>query len=321
MINFPDNGTDNLILGDDVDIDVPKLEANTKTYSVLAFDEGGENASIELVSTEDGFKKGDIVKIAGAYRDNDEKVAKFDLLAKNGDTERVLFTTSQLVNGKTDANAPKVESYTLMQGVNSLYIKPSKDTETTLFLTKLQVIRASDTDKSYREGPKLISKVIRWKEEVSAGSLADDYTSMDNSYAAPKSSSMSFGSSKNKEVPDGAPSDTLKLYRTDADKVQSLALDTVYFRSSVDPCSNHYKDSIYVTRFTHYLNTAAPSGEKNVLKVNLMKEGTLKIYARPTDAKAADRTIVVTQGDREVINTALPADGCIHDHSQGNDEA
>ena len=309
MINFPDNGTDNLILGDDVDIDVPKLEANTKTYSVLAFDQGGENASIELVSTEDGFKKGDIIKIAGAYRDNNEKVAKFDLLTKDGGSESILFTTSQLVNGKTDANAPKVESYTLMQGVSSLYIKPSKDTETTLYLTKLQVIRASETDKSYRQGPKLVSKVIRWKEEVAAGSLADDYTSMDNSYAAPKSSSMSFGSSKNKEVPDGAPSDSLKMLRVDADKVQSLVCDTVYFRSSVDPCSNHYKDSIYVTRFSHFLNTAAASGEKNVLKLNLMTEGTLKIYARPVDGTAADRTIVMTQGNREVINATLPADG------------
>lgn len=309
MINFPDNGTDNLILGDDVDIDVPKLEANTKTYSVLAFDEGGENASIELVSMEDGFKKGDIIKMAGAYRDNNEKVAKFDLITKDGDSEGILFTTSQLVNGKKDANAPKVETYTLMQNANNLFIKPSKDSQTTLYLTKLQVIRASETDKSYRQGPKLVSKVIRWKEEVAAGSLADEYTSMDNSYAAPKSSSMSFGSSKNKEVPDGAPSDSLKMSRVDADKVQSLVCDTVYFRSSVDPCSNHYKDSIYVTRFSHFLNTAAASGEKNVLKLNLMTEGTLKIYARPTDAAAADRTILVTQGSREVINATLPADG------------
>lgn len=97
--------------------------------------------------------------------------------------------------------------------------------------------------------------------------------------------------------------------RTDADKVQSLVCDTVYFRSSVDPCSNHYRDSIYVTRFTHYLNTAAPSGERNVLKLTLLTEGTLKIFARPTDAEAADRTILVTQGNREVINASLPADG------------
>ena len=309
MIDFPDNGTDNLILGDDVDIDVPKLEANTKTYSVLAFDQGGEHASLELISPEEGFKKGDIVKMAGAYRDNNEKVAKFDLVTKSADSERILFTTSQLVNGKTDANAPKIETFTLMQDVDNLYIEPSEDTNTTLYLTKLQVIRASETDKSYRQGPKLISKVIRWKEEVAAGSLADDYTSMDNSYANPKSSTGGGRGGKNKEVPDGAPSDTLKMSRVDADKVQALVCDTVYFRSSVDPCSNHYKDSIYVTRFTHYLNSAAASNQKNYLKLNLMTEGTLKIYARPVDGTAADRTIVVTQGDREVINVALAADG------------
>lgn len=309
MIDFPDNGTDNLILGDDVDIDVPKLEANTKTYSVLAFDQGGEHASLELVSPEDGFKKGDIVKMAGAYRDNNEKVAKFDLVTKSADSERILFTTSQLVNGKTDANAPKVETFTLMQDVDNLHIEPSADTNTTLYLTKVQVIRASETDKSYRQGPKLISKVIRWKEEVAAGSLADEYTSMDNSYANPKSSTGGGRGGKNKEVPDGAPSDTLKMSRMDADKVQSLACDTIYFRSSVDPCSNHYKDSIYVTRFTHYLNTTAASNQKNYLTLNLMTEGTLKIYARPVDGTAADCTILVTQGDREVINASLPADG------------
>lgn len=309
MIDFPDNGTDNLILGDGVDIDVPKLEANTKAYSVLAFNIKSGNASIELVSLENGFKKGDVIKIAGAYRDNNEKVAKFDIQTTEGKSKRVIFTTSQLVNGKTDPSAPTVETFTLMQDADDLYIEPTFDTNTTPYLTKLQVIRASETDKSYRQGPKLISKVIRWKEEVAAGSLADEYTSMDNSYANPKTSTGGGRGGKTKEVPDGAPSDTLKMSRVDADKVQSLVCDTVFFRSSVDPCSNHYKDSIYVTRFTHYLNTTAASDQKNYLKLNLMTEGTLKIYARPVDGAAADRTILVTQGDREVINVALAADG------------
>ena len=64
-----------------------------------------------------------------------------------------------------------------------------------------------------------------------------------------------------------------------------------------------------MTRFTHCLNTAAASGERNVLKLKLLTEGTLKIFARPVDGTAADRTIIVTQGDREVINASLPADG------------
>ena len=311
MINFPEDGTDNLDLVN-VEIDMENLEGtNKKAYTVLSFEQTDKNDTyLELLSTENGFKKGDVVVIAGAYRSNDAKKAKFDLYTKSGKNISVLFTTAQLVNGKTDNNAPEVEKYTLMQDVDNLFIRANLESETTQFLTKLQVIRASETDKSYREGPKLISKVIRWKEEVAAGSLADEYTSMENSYANPKSSSSGGGrGGKNKEVPDGAPSDTLKMSRVDADKVQSLICDTAYFRASVDPCSNHYKDSIYVTRFTHYLNTAAASGEKNVLKLNLMTEGTLKIYARPVDGKAADRTILVTQAGREVINTALAADG------------
>lgn len=310
MINFPEDGTDNLDLGE-VEIDMETLEGtNRKPYTVLLFEKSDANDTyIELLSTENGFRKGDEVVIAGAYRSSDEKVGKFELTTDVDKKSAVLFTTSQLVNGRTDDNAPKEESYKLMLDADRLFVKTSDDTNTTLFITKLKLIRAGDADKSYRQGPKLISKIVRWKEDVSAGSLADSYTSQDNSYAAPKISSSSVGKNKDQSVPDGAPSDSLKLFRTDVDKVQSLISDTVYFRSSVDPCSNHYKDSIYVTRFTNPLRTAAASGEKNVLKLELLTEGTLKIYARPTDGNAADRTILVTQGDREVINVALPVDG------------
>ena len=146
--------------------------------------------------------------------------------------------------------------------------------------------------------------MVRWSKTASAGSLSDSYLSVDNPYTPPATSIASIiGYTK---AP--ASSDTLQLTRTDADKVQSLVCDTVYFRSSVDPCSNHYRDSIYVTRFTHYLNTAASSGERNVLKLKLLTEGTLKIFARPVDGAAADRTILVTQAGREVINASLPAD-------------
>lgn len=299
IINFPNSGLDNLELVD-VDIDFVNLEAGKKAYTVLAFE--NNDAYIKLIPTDGSFKKGDVISIAGAYLSNVDLRATITILdgAQSG-----VYTTEQVVNGKKDSSPLKTEHYTLPQDMDYVYITPGYRSQTTVYLTKLQVTRVSEADKSYRDGPNVVSKVVRWNNAASAGSLTDSYLSVDNPYAPPAMSIASIiGYTK---AP--ATSDTLQLTRTDADKVQSLVCDTVYFRSSVDPCSNHYRDSIYVTRFTHYLNTAAVSGERNVLKVNLMTEGTLKIFARPVEATAADRTILVTQAGREVINASLPADG------------
>lgn len=299
IINFPESGLDNLEL-ENVDIDLVNLEAGKKAYTVLAFE--NNDAYIKLIPTDGSFKKGDVISIAGAYLNNVDLRAMIDIL---DDTRSAVYTTEQLVNGKKDSSPPKTEHYTLPHDMDYVIIAPDYKTRTTVYLTKLQVTRASEADKSYREGPKIVSKVVRWSKTASAGSLSDSYLSVDNPYTPPATSIASIiGYTK---AP--ASSDTLQLTRTDADKVQSLVCDTVYFRSSVDPCSNHYRDSIYVTRFTHYLNTAAASGERNVLKLKLMTEGTLKIFARPVDGAAADRTILVTQAGREVINASLPADG------------
>ena len=298
IINFPESGLDNLEL-ENVDIDLVNLEAGKKAYTVLAFE--NNDAYIKLIPTDGSFKKGDVISIAGAYLNNVDLRAMIDIL---DDTRSAVYTTEQLVNGKKDSSPPKTEHYTLPHDMDYVIIAPDYKTRTTVYLTKLQVTRASEADKSYREGPKIVSKVVSWSKTASAGSLSDSYLSVDNPYTPPATSIASIiGYTK---AP--ASSDTLQLTRTDADKVQSLVCDTVYFRSSVDPCSNHYRDSIYVTRFTHYLNTAASSGERNVLKLKLMTEGTLKIFARPVDGAAADRTILVTQAGREVINASLPAD-------------
>lgn len=301
IINFPDNGLENLEL-ENVDIDFVKLEAGNRSYTALVF--GDNNAYIHLVPTDGGFKKGDVVSIAGACRKDYGEKAMLCIYS-DARSNNVLYTTEQLVNGKDDPSPPKVGQYVLMQDMDYLIVRPYYRSETAIYLTKLMVTRARETEQTYREGPKIVSKVVRWQDKASAGKLADSYTSVDNPYAPPATFIASI-LNRNKS---GASSDTLKLIRTDDDKVQSLVKDTVYFRSSVDPCSNHYRDSIYVTRFTHYLNTAAPSGDRNVLKLKLQTEGTLKIYARPTDGDAADRTILVTQGDREVINASLAADG------------
>lgn len=299
IINFPESGLDNLEL-ENVDIDLVNLEAGKKAYTVLAFE--NNDAYIKLIPRDGSFKKGDVISIAGAYLSNVDLRAMIDIL---DDTRSAVYTTEQLVNGKKDSSPPKTEHYTLPHDMDYVIIAPDYKTRTTVYLTKLQVTRASEADKSYRDGPKIVSKVVRWSKTASAGSLSDSYLSVDNPYTPPATSIASIiGYTK---AP--ASSDTLQLTRTDADKVQSLVCDTVYFRSSVDPCSNHYRDSIYVTRFTHYLNTAAASGERNVLKLKLMTEGTLKIFARPVDGAAADRTILVTQAGREVINASLPADG------------
>lgn len=299
MIDFPDNGLDNLEL-ENVEIDMEELEADSKLYTVLVLE--NPESTIKVTPADGHFRKGDVVSLAGAYLDDSDKTALIEIIGPEG---YPIYTTEQLVNGRTDPSPPKTEHYTVAADMDYIIITSSWSSETPVYLTKLQVTRASELDQRYREAPKIVSKVVRWGETAAAGKLADSYLSVDNPYVpAPMSIASIFGYNKGP-----ASSDTLRLIRTDADKVQSLVCDTVYFRASVDPCSNHYRDSIYVTRFTHCLNTAAASGERNVLKLKLLTEGTLKIFARPVDGTAADRTIIVTQGDREVINASLPADG------------
>ena len=162
-----------------------------------------------------------------------------------------------------------------------------------------------ETTVKYGVDTLVISKVVRWSNSVSSGSLEQSYQSIENPYGAGKSSGAEGSSIIPGSGGSAVKSDTLVMSRVDDNSVQSIVADTVYFRGSIDPFSNQFSDSLFVTRFTHTLHTGEASGDANYLTVNLKMSGTLKIYARSLNATAADRTIKVTQNGRVILESVV----------------
>lgn len=154
----------------------------------------------------------------------------------------------------------------------------------------------------------VISKVVRWSSSAGSGSLEQSYQSIENPYGTGKSSGAESSSIIPGSGGNAVKSDTLVLTRIDDNNVQSIASDTVYFRGPVDPFSNQFRDSIFVTRFTQTLHTGEASGDVNYLTANLRMSGTLKIYARSLNASATDRTIKVTQNGRIILESVVSED-------------
>ena len=167
----------------------------------------------------------------------------------------------------------------------------------------------SDTEKGDLD-TLVISKVVRWSKDAGSGTLEQSYQSIENPYGSGKSSGAE-GSGIGSLIGMGSDvvkSDTLVLTRVDDNDVQSITADTVYFRGSLDQYSEQFRDSIFVTRFTHTLHTGEPSSDVNYLKLNLQMSGTLKIYARSLNSTATDRNIKVTQNGRVISDSVVSDD-------------
>ena len=154
----------------------------------------------------------------------------------------------------------------------------------------------------------VISKVVRWSKSAGTGSLEQSYQSIENPYGSAKSSGAEGSSIIPGSGGSAVKSDTLVLTRIDDNSVQSITADTVYFRAPVDPFSNKFRDSIFVTRFTQTLHTGEASSDVNYLTAKLQMSGTLKIYARSLNATATDRTIKVTQNGRVILEQVVSDD-------------
>ncbi len=95
---------------------------------------------VEL-TTEGGFKKGDVVTIAGAFNNADDtkKAAIAIFTGAVGEKATALFTTKQFVNGRLVADEPAEETYTLAADAASLQLGRSGNTAACI--TKLTVVR------------------------------------------------------------------------------------------------------------------------------------------------------------------------------------
>lgn len=106
--------------------------------------EGAVNDNKVELTVDGGFKKGDVITIAGAFNNSDNtKKAAVDLFTMDGTKANVLFTTDQFINGKDKEANPVEQSYTLAADADKLYI--GRNGNTTTFVTLLKVVRTSST--------------------------------------------------------------------------------------------------------------------------------------------------------------------------------
>lgn len=142
-IDFP-TSKDGIAISGTTTFSTVKIHENTDAVDCIKFansytaDEA-LNDNYALLTVEGGFKAGDVVSIAGAFNNSDEsKKSAVDIFTVEGTTPTVLFTTQQFINGRTVADEPVVETYTLAADAEKLYIGRNGNTGTNVTLLKVE---------------------------------------------------------------------------------------------------------------------------------------------------------------------------------------
>lgn len=161
-------------------ISTVKINNNTTSVACIKFansytTEEAVNANYAKLTVEGGFKAGDVVTIAGAFNNSDEtKKSAIDLFTVDGTTPTVLFTTQQFVNGKTSADDPVAQTYTLAADADELYIGRNGNTGTCV--TELKIVRGEESTIGEAKDP---TPATTWNftqelSEADAANLAAD---------------------------------------------------------------------------------------------------------------------------------------------------
>lgn len=122
-----------------------KVKIHNNEDPVPAIKYGSNKNYIEIKPVSGGFKTGDVVYIAGVYNNSADRTAQkltITTSATNKDTD-VIYTTNDLINGRTSASDPTLESYTLTADCSALYIW--RNASGTAYLTTLYVVRNTET--------------------------------------------------------------------------------------------------------------------------------------------------------------------------------
>ena len=85
------------------------------------------------LTVDGGFKTGDVITIAGAYNNADEKNAAI-AFRSDPTSEEPLWVTENFINGKTSADNPVTQTYTLTADADILYFGRSGNTGTCITL-------------------------------------------------------------------------------------------------------------------------------------------------------------------------------------------
>lgn len=225
------------------------------------------------LTVEGGFKAGDKVTISGFFNNADDtKNSAADIFVVDPATGayKVLFTTKKFVNGKLSPADPAVETYVLTEDAETLYIGRNGNTGTNICL--LQVERpAGGAGNEPTPGP--------------AEPVADPF--------AAEGTLLTFAEKNTTYTAGGL---TLTIDDTDA----KLAVDdnTAYFGASAATCQ----------KFTKRLKTGAKTAKdnaKNFMTIEVPGNGTLYFAVRTGSNSATDRNIIVSAGDKELVNKIL----------------
>lgn len=93
------------------------------------------NENAIILTPEGGFKKGDVISVAGFFNNaDDSKKSAIDLFTLDGTKPTVLYTSEQFINGRTSEADPAVQTYTLTEDAATLYIGRQGNTGTNLSL-------------------------------------------------------------------------------------------------------------------------------------------------------------------------------------------
>jgi len=121
-----------------------KIHTNTDAVDCIQLkngyttDNAYNNNSITL-STDGGFKVGDVLTISGFFNNADDtKLAKAEIFKVNSDnTCTTVWTSEQFVNGRTSADDPVEQAYTLTEDMDVIYIGRNGNTGTNIYTIKV----------------------------------------------------------------------------------------------------------------------------------------------------------------------------------------
>lgn len=161
-------------------ISTVKINNNTNSVACIKFansytTEEAVNANYAKLTVDGGFKAGDVVTIAGAFNNSDDsKISTIELFTVDGTTPTVLFATKQFINGRTVAESPEAETYTLTADADELYIGRNGNTGTCV--TELKIVRGEESTIGEAKDP---TPATTWNftqelSEADAANLAAD---------------------------------------------------------------------------------------------------------------------------------------------------
>ena len=145
LIDYPNTKDGTEVSGTTVEGTV-KIKSNKNSvpcYSLKnGYNSNGEMTGNHIVlEVTGGFKKGDVLTVAGAINTTDEtKRGTVVLFSANGKAPSVINTFEDFINGNTEAGDPVEQTYTLEQDYDMLYLGRDGNTATNVTLITMKRI-------------------------------------------------------------------------------------------------------------------------------------------------------------------------------------